>query len=593
MTESNFQENEPTAEDTMHSGKRVIRKSIYSHLRCGRWGILLLLLLCGGNSSSAAFVAHPPVSSIAIRSRGSDVASSDVAAAKVGSSDNSPLRMVKNDPEIILEPQQQEVAPEPAQKKKNKIISSFKQLGKKKKDPDEEQLPDLSDPSRNKNKLISNLKEIYKESVLPIERKFQLDSFCLPTNGEIQDAEFDARPMVLLMGQYSTGKTTFIRHLLGGKDFPGMHIGPEPTTDTFMALIHGEDDNNKKGKSSDSAKNSRGDADVNDDANSLNATTSIKASVKGKIMSGDDASFGKIIKGNSLTVTPELPFSSLSQFGAGFLNSFVGSIMDAPLLRSVTLIDTPGILSGEKQKLNRSYDFAQTAKWFADRSDLILLLFDADKLDVSDELKEVVTTIRLHNNDKIRCVLNKADGVSREQLVRVYGSLMWSMGKLFTSPEVIRVYTGSFWDEPLVHDDFKDMFRADESLLVRELTNLPTSNAERKVNQMVKRIRLVKVHVCILDHLRRKMRRAIRKQKTRRRLISNLDQVFDEVQHRFDLPRGDMPDAGEFAACLEEMEDFSVFPKVNRKLLRKLDELILQTIPAIMQGSVGVTNEII
>ena len=34
---------------------------------------------------------------------------------------------------------------------------------------------------------------------------------------------------MLLLGQYSTGKTTFIKHLLG-RDYPGIHIGPEPTT---------------------------------------------------------------------------------------------------------------------------------------------------------------------------------------------------------------------------------------------------------------------------------------------------------------------------------------------------------------------------
>lgn len=33
-------------------------------------------------------------------------------------------------------------------------------------------------------------------------------------------SDFDAKPMVMLLGQYSTGKTTFIKHLLGC-DYPG------------------------------------------------------------------------------------------------------------------------------------------------------------------------------------------------------------------------------------------------------------------------------------------------------------------------------------------------------------------------------------
>jgi GTPase SAR1 family protein len=41
-----------------------------------------------------------------------------------------------------------------------------------------------------------------------------------------------AKPQVMLIGQYSVGKTSFIRYLLG-RDFPGQRIGPEPTTDRF------------------------------------------------------------------------------------------------------------------------------------------------------------------------------------------------------------------------------------------------------------------------------------------------------------------------------------------------------------------------
>lgn len=51
------------------------------------------------------------------------------------------------------------------------------------------------------------------------------------------------------------------------------------------------------------------------------------------------------------------------------------------------------------------------------------------------------------------CILNKADQVDRQKLMRVYGALMWSLGKVIKSPEVLRVYIGSFWDQPLMYED--------------------------------------------------------------------------------------------------------------------------------------------
>jgi hypothetical protein len=40
---------------------------------------------------------------------------------------------------------------------------------------------------------------------------------------------------------------------------------------------------------------------------------------------------------------------------------------------------------------------------------------------------------------QVRIILNKSDQVDQQQLMRVYGALMWSLGKVFKSPEVCKV----------------------------------------------------------------------------------------------------------------------------------------------------------
>ena len=80
--------------------------------------------------------------------------------------------------------------------------------------------------------VIEGLKKIYKSKLLPLEQAYKFHEFHSPP---LDDSDFESKPMVLLVGQYSTGKTTFIRYLLES-DFPGIRIGPEPTTDSFIAV---------------------------------------------------------------------------------------------------------------------------------------------------------------------------------------------------------------------------------------------------------------------------------------------------------------------------------------------------------------------
>ena len=143
------------------------------------------------------------------------------------------------------------------------------------------------------------------------------------------------------------------------------------------------------------------------------------------VMYGPDE---QVIPGNALCVAPDLPFRSLSKFGNAFLNKFEASVCTSEVLKSFTIIDSPGVLSGKKQRIGRQYDFSAVVSWFAERCDRIILLFDAHKLDISDEFKTSINMLKGHD-EKVRVVLNKADSISPKELMRVYGALMWSLGK--------------------------------------------------------------------------------------------------------------------------------------------------------------------
>ena len=229
-------------------------------------------------------------------------------------------------------------------------------------------------------------------------------------------------------------------------------------------------------------------------------------------MYGED---DRTIPGNALTVAPNSPFRALQREGNAFLSRFEGSLCAAPLLEHLSLIDTPGVLSGEKQRVQRHYDFDVVVQWFAERVDLIVLLFDPFKLDISDELTGVIRRFRGHE-DKVRVVLNKSadsvyvsqvfrtsgrvdavsmiirecltvstnagDRVNQQQLMRVYGALMWSLGRVLDTPEVCRVYVGSFHDEELRDPDTAPLLAAEMGDLLSDLRELPQQSATRRVN---------------------------------------------------------------------------------------------------------------
>lgn len=375
--------------------------------------------------------------------------------------------------------------------------------------------------------VVEGLKRMYKTKLLPLEEMYKFGEFHSPC---MNDGDFDAKPMILLIGQYSTGKTTFIRYLLE-RDFPGMRIGPEPTTDKFSAIMHGPHE--------------------------------------------------QATPGNALAVNPAYQFRALQQFGNALLSRMEGIFVPSPVLESITLIDTPGILSGEKQRLHRGYDFEAVVEWFADRADMIIMLFDAHKLDISDEFRRVIECIKKHQ-EKMRIVLNKADTVSTQQLMRIYGALMWSLGKVMQTPEVCRVYIGSFWDRPLQFDENRRLFEAEQDDLFNDIQSLPRTSAVRKLNHIIKRARLAKTHAFILSYLRTEMPSMFGKESKKNELIEGLAGIFNHIHKTRQVPIGDFPTVKHMQQLLIEY-DFTKFPKLDQRYIDLVDQMLLKDIGEVMK----------
>jgi EH domain-containing protein 1 len=127
--------------------------------------------------------------------------------------------------------------------------------------------------------IVDGLKKIYLEKIKPLELLYKFDSFYGPV---LTESDFEAKPSVLLLGQYSTGKTTFIKHLLN-REYPGSHIGPEPTTDRFVVVMGGVEE--------------------------------------------------RRTPGNTLVVQTDKPFTGLTKFGTSFLSKFECAQCDSDLLQ--------------------------------------------------------------------------------------------------------------------------------------------------------------------------------------------------------------------------------------------------------------------
>merc|ERR1719357_215955 len=304
---------------------------------------------------------------------------------------------------------------------------------------------------------LERLRKIYHTSIKPMEqaykynelRQHEISAYAGRTLGDsATDGEITSKPMVLFLGPWSVGKSSMVNYLLGlHGTSQELYTGAEPTTSEYTVIMHGEK----------------------------------FRTIEGIVMAADSSR----------------SFSPLEKFGQGFLERLVGIEMPHKLLERVTFVDTPGVIENRKQQ-ERGYPYSEVCQWFIDRADLIFLVFDPTKLDVGGELEMLFKQMK-GRESQIRIIFNKADSLTTQNLMRVYGALFWSMAPLINVTEPPRVYVSSFWPQDYTLDSSRELFMKEETSLLEDLNQVIENQMENKIAFIRQHGIRVRIHALLVD----------------------------------------------------------------------------------------------
>lgn len=196
------------------------------------------------------------------------------------------------------------------------------------------------------------------------------------------------RPLVLVLGNYSSGKSTLINEFL---EADIQATGQAPTDDTFTVITH-------------------------DDS----------------VPPSDDVRIIEERDGKFLLNDPEYPFETLKKHGQRFASHFRLKKVNAPFLETLALIDTPGMLDSITER-DRGYDYQQVIGDLAQIADLVLVVFDPHKAGTVREsyisIRETLPSRTFE--DRLLFVLNRIDEcASFIDLLQVYGTLCWNLSQI-------------------------------------------------------------------------------------------------------------------------------------------------------------------
>ncbi|XP_071787237.1 sarcalumenin-like [Asterias amurensis] len=346
---------------------------------------------------------------------------------------------------------------------------------------------------------IEKMKKIYHKAIEPMAEAYKFQDM---GDSTLSDGELEAKPMVLFLGPWSAGKSTMINYLVGLEDEQKLPTGAEPVTADFTVVMHGKQ--------------------------------------------------YRTVEGLVLATDGKRSFGSLEMFGNVFLERFFGIEYPHKLLQKVTLVDTPGIIENRKQQ-ERGYPFNEVLEWFMDRADLIFVFFDPTKLDVGTELESTFKRLK-GRESQIRIILNKADTIAPNELMRVYGALFWNLAPLINVTEPPRVYVGSFWNKKFQPNTYQDLFLEEEKSLLMDLNNMIENQLHNKIAMLRRHAKAVRTHAFIVNEYLQKFNRNRpmsllgNPEDTMRDIVQNPGKynIFKTVLARANISKYDLPDPEEF-----------------------------------------------
>jgi len=236
-------------------------------------------------------------------------------------------------------------------------------------------------PAEDFDSLRTNLLALVAEKLTPVALHYGYSEVPLETN-------IKWRPQVLVLGNYSSGKSALINEFLGAEV---QATGQAPTDDSFTVLTY-------------------------DDA----------ALPAHPIRMTEDRD-GKFLLNNS-----EYPFERLKRHGERFAAHFRLKKVNSPFLKTLAVIDTPGMLDSISER-DRGYNYQDVIGDLANMADLVLVLFDPHKAGTVREAHiSLRDTLPLRTfEDRVLFVLNRIDEcASLIDLLRVYGTLCWNLSQI-------------------------------------------------------------------------------------------------------------------------------------------------------------------